>query len=268
MTIEAIDLRFGFTPRHAVLDGITARAESGRVTAVVGPNAVGKTTLLRLLAGVLRPWSGGVLFLNRPLHEYPARDRAQRLAYVAQRPVVDAPFTVRDVVALGAIPHGRASDAAVVDATLARCELDDVESSRFHELSVGQQQRVSLARALVQLGGAGPGRALLLDEPMSAMDPRHVLHTGRILRDLASSGTTILIILHDLPVATALADDVWALHEAAVIAAGPIREVLTAEVLERMYRVPFTTDDGAAATMSMAARPVYDFGPATSRGGT
>ncbi len=230
-------ITFAYEPhRPPAVEDCTAQARGGRITAIIGPNSAGKSTLLRLMAGVLAPARGGVSLDGENLSAMPARQRASRLAYVPQRPRVDAPFTVREVVQLGrfALPH---STTAISEA-LQRCELARDADRLFNALSVGQQQRASLARALAQVHGCAAG-AVLLDEPTAALDPRHVQQTGRILRDLADAGRTVVVILHDLVLARRLSDDLWVMHEGRIVATGPTAEVLEPALLERVYGVGF-----------------------------
>lgn len=239
MTIEARDISFGFVKGQLILRGITAFGRAGRVTAIVGPNAVGKTTLLRVLAGLLRPTEGEVLLWGRELGKFSGGERAVRLGYVSQRPIVDAPFTVRDVVTLGGFQKRGAMKEELFESVVHECELSEVLDCLFHELSVGQQQRVSLGRALLQLEMGGEGKVLLLDEPMSAMDPKHVIRTGRVLRAVAARGTAVMVVLHDVRLACELADDVWVLSGGRLAASGEVGSSMTVELMEEVYGTAF-----------------------------
>ena len=241
--IEARSISFAYRSGQAdVVHDLSACAEVGTITAVLGPNAIGKTTLLRLLIGTLQPTHGSVLLGGRPLKAWRDDERATHLAYVAQVSSVDAPFTVRDVVEFGTYPHptGRERRLATENA-LEQCEITEIAHRRYHDLSVGQQQRVSLARALAQLQGGGENQALLLDEPVAAMDPKHTAATARLLRTLTHKGTTVIMVLHDVALAQAFADHVWGIHGGRVICDGAIRDVLTLDVLRQLYGVPFVS---------------------------
>ncbi len=233
MSISVENLYFAYGSR-SVLTGITAKAAPGRLTAVLGRNAVGKSTLLRCITGALKPASGLVRIDGMPAHRIPPRNLAVRLAYVAQRPVVSAAFTVRQVIELGryALPPAPGK----VDEVLSQLALEGLSERSFPELSVGQQQRVMLARAVAQLS---PDGCLILDEPMSAMDLRHVRDVLRLLRELAWSGATILIVLHDVGLAASVADDVWLLQNGGLAAAGAMADVLTLPQLQAVFDISF-----------------------------
>lgn len=219
-----------------VVSDFTASARPGRITAILGPNAAGKSTLLRLALGLLTPQRGLITINDRPLTSISHIERAKRCAYVAQRTRSDIPFTVRQVIELGRFAAG--PSRAATDWALEQCELTSLSSALFPELSVGQQQRVAMARALAQIHGAHDP-ILLLDEPTSAMDLRFIRSIGLHLRALAQTGATILVVMHDLAQVAQLTDDVWLMHQGRCIAAGPTPNVLTADTLSTIYHIPF-----------------------------
>jgi iron complex transport system ATP-binding protein len=231
LRIDKLSFSYGRLP---VLREVSAEARPGRITALIGPNAAGKSTLLRCAIGSLRPAGGVAMIDGRPAHRLSPRRLAQRVAYVPQRPVVSAAFTVRQVVELGrfALPL----DPRKVEQAIARMDLHDVAERPYPALSVGQQQRVAMARAVAQLSADGN---LLLDEPTAAMDLRHAHQAMRLLRELAAGGATIVAAVHDLTMAAMLADDVWLLVEGRLAAAGPTGQVMEAALLERVFGVRF-----------------------------
>lgn len=216
------------------IKGVNLTATPGRITAVLGPNAAGKSTLLRCIIGALTPTGGSVLIDGEPAHRLKTRTLAGRLAYVPQRPQVAAAFTVREVIELGryALPASRQR----IDETLKRLELESIADRPFPSLSVGQQQRVTLGRAVAQLGPKGH---LVLDEPTSAMDLRHAARTTRLLRELSGKGVTVVIAMHDLKLAASTADECWLLDAGRLVAAGPTAEVMQIERLQSIFGVPF-----------------------------
>ncbi len=215
---ESVQVALGGPP---VLRGVSLALHPGW-TAIVGPNGGGKSTLLRVLAGLLAPQSGRIVLEGRPLTEHGARERGQRIAWLAQHEAGDASgeLTVRDVVQLGRLPHLGLFDApgpqdeAAVDAAMAATECSDWQCRRLYELSGGERQRVLLARAL-----AVSAEVLLLDEPTTHLDPPHQVAVVRLMKRLAAAGTTVVSVLHDLPLALQ-ADRLVVLDQGEVCAEG------------------------------------------------
>lgn len=256
MTLASERLTFGYQRSAPVLRDVSARFRPGEVVAVVGPNGAGKSTLLRLLAGLRTPWSGAVTLDGEPVQALTPSRRARAMAYVGQRPTVGAAFTARQVVSLGRYAMQR-DDQAVARA-LQAMDVDECAAAPFSTLSVGQQQRVSVARALAQLDGADPAasRCLLADEPVAAMDPRHALLTMQALKMVAAGGATVVIVMHDLTMARRFADAAVALNTAGeVVAAGPTDRTLIPQILDPLFEARFRlleTPEGAALLATLA----------------
>ncbi|MHC4080658.1 MAG: ABC transporter ATP-binding protein [Planctomycetota bacterium] len=220
--------------RVQALTEISVQASPGCITAVIGPNAAGKSTLLRCVIGGIRPTEGHVLIDGEPAHRLRTGRLARRVAYVPQRSVVSAAFTVREVVELGryALPPSRRR----IDDALEQLDLVQIADRPYPALSVGQQQRAALARAVAQLAGDG---YLVLDEPTSAMDLRHVREGMLLLRRLADGGATVLVAIHDLMLAASAADECWLLDGGRLAASGPTREVMNLDRLRAVFGVGF-----------------------------
>ncbi len=233
MSVRIKDVSYQFG-RVRALEGVTVDAAPGRITAVLGPNAAGKSTLLRCVIGALSPATGSVLIDGEPVHQLPTRQLASRIAYVPQRPQVSAAFTVREVVELGR--YALAASRRRIDDALGELDLNEIADRPFPALSVGQQQRATLARAVAQLADDGH---LVLDEPASAMDLRHVRRSTELLRRLADGGATVLVAMHDLTLAVSLADECWLLQHGRLVAAGPTKEVISVEQLRDVFGVGF-----------------------------
>ena len=209
-------------------------------TAIVGPNGAGKSTLLRTLAGLLPPTSGSVWLAGRALGDWSARERGQHMAWLAQQGEAMGELSVREVVALGRLPHlgllaaPDASDEAIVDAALVATECDAWPQRRLHQLSGGERQRALLARVL-----AVQAPVLLLDEPTTHLDPPHQVALVRLLRRLARDHT-VVSVLHDLPLALC-ADRVVVLQGGRVRIAGahddPAVHAALVDVFERAIRI-------------------------------
>lgn len=221
-----------------VLDAVDATFAAGRLTAVIGPNGAGKSTLLDVAAGLLAPTSGIVTFGAGPLATIPRKALARRRAYLPQNPHIDWAISVERVVALGLTAYlpafGRlpAIWQDKIDTALERYDLTDLRDRPATRLSGGERARVMLARATV-----GEPEVLIVDEPTAGLDPRHVLDAGTRLRALADRGCTVIVALHDLDLALRIADEVIAVKQGRIVAAGPADAIFTPSVLGALYDV-------------------------------
>lgn len=238
--ISTEQLRFGFASRPIVQD-ISAELQPGKVTALIGPNAAGKTTLMRLMLGLLQPWSGSVRMTGRSVSDLSPIERARLVSYVPQRPGVRFAFSVRQVIAMGAHGLARRAADALVQRAIMQAGLSEVADRVLMQLSGGQQQRVLLARAEVQ--SAIDGRAMLLDEPGSHLDLQHRHAMMLRLRDLAAGGLAVLVVLHELDLAVRYADEVWLMDAGRLVHTGPWDTVLTPSVLSPIYGLEFEQID-------------------------
>lgn len=231
--LEVRDLSFAYELGRPVVESLSATLLPGRICALLGPNAVGKTTLLRLIMGHLEPSSGSVAVAGMAVRRVHSGLRAAMISYVPQRGAVSFAFTVQQVVQMGRYALRR--DDAAVERAIAAADLLEQRHRVYHELSAGQQQRVLLARAMAQ--SCGDGQVMLLDEPGSMMDLWHVHRMMQTLHDLSRQGMAVLVVLHDLNLAARYADEVWLLDQRRLVAAGPWRQVLVPKILEPVYRV-------------------------------
>jgi len=237
-TLVAEALTLGYADR-TVIDGLDLAVAPGRITAIVGPNACGKSTLLRSMSRLLAPRSGTVLLDGREVHRTPAKQLARTLGLLPQSPIAPEGITVSDLVGRGRQPHQgilsrwtAADDAAVADALNATQTADLAERS-VDELSGGQRQRVWIAMALAQQTDV-----LLLDEPTTFLDVSHQIEVLDLLTDLnRSRGTTIVMVLHDLNLAARYSDHLIALAEGSIRAEGHPAAVLTEEVVLDVFGI-------------------------------
>jgi len=231
---EAVSLAYD---DRLVVEDLSLAVPTGAITMVVGPNACGKSTLLRALARLLRPRAGAVLLDGQELHRLPTREVARRLGLLPQQPVAPDGLVVRDLVARGRHPHQRwyrqwsAEDEAAVTAALAATGTVDLADRSVDELSGGQRQRVWIALALAQ-----QTEVLLLDEPTTFLDLAHQLEVLDLLADLhAADGRTIVCVLHDLNLACRYAHHLVVLRDGRVLAEGPPAAVMTPDLVAEAF---------------------------------
>ena len=247
------------TPTHLVAHGLSLALGSTLAlrdvsltvapgwTAIVGPNGAGKSTLLRVLAGLQRPDAGSVQLNGMALTQWPVRERAQQIAWLAQQGETSGELTVREVVHLGRLPQlglfgaPGAVDEARVDQAMADAECTQWQHRRLHELSGGERQRVLLARAL-----AVDAPLLLLDEPTTHLDPPHQVALVRLVQRQARAGVTVLSVLHDLSLAL-LADRVIVMQAGQIRAEGAHHD-------PSLHRVLVEVFDGAIRIVKFESR--------------
>ncbi|MGC4806834.1 ABC transporter ATP-binding protein [Micromonospora sp. DT233] len=230
-------------------------------TVVIGPNACGKSTLLRALARMLRPAAGTVLLDGADIHAQPARRVARTLGLLPQSSLAPDGITVAELVARGRYPHQgllrqwSRTDERVVDESMAATGVTDLADRLVDELSGGQRQRVWIAMALAQ-----QTELLLLDEPTTFLDIAHQIEVMDLCAALhEEQGRTLVAVLHDLNQAARYATHLIAMRDGAVVAAGAPRDVVTAELVERVFGLPCRVIDdpetGGPLVVPAARRP-------------
>jgi iron complex transport system ATP-binding protein len=238
LRIQNVSVRFGKrTPLHP----LTTELKGGELLGLIGPNGAGKSTLLKAIAQLL-PHSGQCRLDDASLERLSARERSRCLAYLAQADQLQWPISVRDLVALGRHPFrgswwrgaGRpsAEDESAIEAALRAADVDTLRDRRIDTLSGGERARARLARVL-----AVQAPLLLVDEPVAALDPRHQLGGMAVLRDQCDAGAVVIVVLHDLTLASRFCDRLLLLDRGEVIADGAIDTVLTDDKLHQVYGI-------------------------------
>lgn len=226
--------------RKTLIDSISLAVRPAERIALVGPNGAGKTTLLRALSGELRSAAGHVRLKGREIARYSPLALSLHRAVLSQHTNVAFPFTVAEIVAMGAGDLRRHEIAALVDAALVEADLSELAGRPITMLSGGEQQRAHFARVLVQLAvgerANGPG-LLLLDEPTASLDLRHQLDLLAATQRAAARGTAAVAILHDLNLAALFADRVVVLHGGRIAVDGTPREAINDEVVRSVFCV-------------------------------
>ncbi len=236
-----------------VLEGLDLAVAPGQVTAIVGANACGKSTLLRAMSRLLRPRGGRVLLDGKDIHRTAPRALARKLGLLPQSPIAPEGITVLDLVGRGRNPHlGLLSgwsrrDEEAVTAALQATQTLELAERPVDELSGGQRQRVWIAMALAQ-----ETELLLLDEPTTFLDIRHQVEVLDLLLDLnRARGTTIVMVLHDLNLASRYCDTLIAMAGGRLHAIGPPDAVLTASMVHQVFGI-----DSSIVTDPLSGRPM------------
>lgn len=222
-----------------LLRGLGLQLQAGDCLAVLGPNGAGKSSLIRAISG---EWAaqGDIRIGGEPLHRWPRQRLAQRMAVMTQQHRLGFDFSVREVLALGRLPHageGRAAERRVVDEVLTALALEPLADRPFPQLSGGEQQRVQFARALVQLWHRPEGALLLLDEPTSALDLAQQRSVFALVHALRDRGAAVLAVLHDLRLARRHASHALLLRAGQCAAQGPVAESLCRDAVAQAFGI-------------------------------
>ena len=226
---------------RAILDAASLKAKGGEFIAVIGANGAGKSTLLSSLAGLLRSDSGTVRLDGVTIARLSRLDLARKLSFLPQSPRCEWPISVERLVALGLTPHlplfgGLAlSHRERIGKALADFDLTERRAQAATTLSGGELGRAMLARALV-----GDPDILIADEPMTGLDPRHVLDMARRLHGLTTRGKLVIAAAHDLTLAARYATRVVALYQGRIAADGPPAEIITPTLIRKVFDVDAT----------------------------
>jgi len=239
--IEAVDFSY---PERQIFSGLTLSLEEGEILGLIGPNSSGKTTLLKLMDGLLAPRRGKVLLKEKELSRIPRSLVARMVAVVPQTMEVPFSFTVGEIVLMGRAPHltrfgwERQKDLNIAREAMALTDVAGLEERVFWELSQGEKQRVLIARALAQEPGV-----ILLDEPTSHLDINHQVEINELIRRLnRQRGLTVLHISHDLNLAAEYCHRIVLLHQGSVFSVGTPWEVITEENIHRVYETGVLVD--------------------------
>jgi iron complex transport system ATP-binding protein len=225
--------------RVAISEGLTVDIPEGEFTVILGPNACGKSTLLKALARMLKPSTGTVLLDGRDIHSQSTRAVARRLGLLPQSPIAPDGITVADLVARGRYPHQgllrqwSADDEHVVAEAMAATDITELAGRGVDELSGGQRQRVWIAMVLAQ-----QTPLLLLDEPTTFLDITHQIEVLDLCAKLHHEGRTLVAVLHDLNQAARYATHLIAMRDGAIVAEGAPAEIVTAEMVHRVFDLP------------------------------
>lgn len=218
-----------------ILKNISFDVEENSFVGVLGPNGSGKSTMLKSIYGVNKPSGGNIFFEGENLLQISGRERAKKIAVLAQESSGQFDFTVQQVVEMGRYPHKNPlenyskHDLEIVDRVLKEMKLEDYKERSFNTLSGGEKQRVLISRLLVQ-----ESKFIILDEPTNHLDIGHQIEIMNVIKNM---GVTVLAAIHDMNMAAIYCDKLVIMKKGEVITQGSVEETLTSEMLKDLFNV-------------------------------
>lgn len=236
MEIKIDDVEFGYTSTP-VLKDVKLDIDGAQLVSILGPNGVGKSTLIHCINNILTPTSGAVMVNDVDVTSFKLKELAKIIGYVPYASSDSFPLTVIDTVLMGRHPHSNwkstEKDLNIVYETLEMLGIEDLAMRPFNELSAGQHQKVMLARGFAQ-----EPQVLLLDEPTSNLDIRHQMEVTMLLKDMSvKKGILVIMISHDINIAAKYSDKIIMLSEGTIFVAGKPNDVITEENIRSVYHV-------------------------------
>lgn len=236
--LHAENITVGYDKR-AISSDLTVAIPDGSFTVIIGPNACGKSTLLRGLSSLLKPTSGQVVLDGQGISSYKTKEVARRLGLLPQTSLAPDGITVADLVGRGRYPHQKllrqwtTADETAVAAAMQATNTAELSTRLVDELSGGQRQRVWVAMSLAQ-----ETPLLLLDEPTTFLDIAHQIELLELFTELNTQGRTLVAVLHDLNHAARYGTHLIAMKDGAIVAEGAPREIITSELVEHVFGLP------------------------------
>ena len=242
LSLKSVSLKLN---NRQILKDVSLEINEGEIVSVIGPNGAGKSTLLNVLTGDISPDSGNTIYDNKQLNKISIQERAFTRSVMSQMQTLVFNFNVKDVVEMGWLQRGNSDFSSnftmAFEAVTSECNVHNLVHRKFNSLSGGEQRRVHFARTLLQLwrpSQSNDPRYLLLDEPTANLDLSSEMLLMNILKARATSNVGILVILHDLNLASHFADKIAIMKDGEIKAFGKPEEVMTDDFLTSIYEVP------------------------------
>lgn len=261
LDIDVEGLCFGYGETLKILEDVDLKVGGAQMISIIGPNGVGKSTLIYCLNKILSPTEGKVMIQGKEIDGIPIKELAKVMGFVPHATSDAFPMTVMDTVLMGRHPHSghKITDDDVQEAysILKMLGMESFAMRSFDELSAGQHQKIVLARGLAQ-----KPKILLLDEPTSNLDIKHQMDVTRILKELSvRDGITVIMISHDLNIASRYSDKVIMLYNKGVFRVGTPEEVITEENIHEVYKVDSQVITDSGRPYVILRDPLFDAGP-------
>jgi iron complex transport system ATP-binding protein len=235
--LETKNIHFAYNT-HNVIKNVSLSLGKGEFAGIIGPNGAGKSTILRILCGILRPKKGVVLLFSENLDVIGQKQMAQKIAFVPQETHFALDFSVEDIIRMGRFPYLRAfqrerkEDIQAAEHALEYARVTEFRKRLINSLSSGERQRVVIARALAQ-----QPEILLLDEPTSHLDLHHQYAIMELLKKLNSEGLSIIIVNHDLNLASLYCQRLILMHKGEVYTEGTPQSLINVDILKKVYQI-------------------------------
>jgi len=231
--LDIINITVGYK-HFPVLKGLSLRIKENEFLGIIGPNGSGKSTLLRTICGILQPWNGRILLQGVELSRLTKKEIARKIGYVPQSSSFAFPFTCEEIVLMGRYAYDRHKkrNYEVVHWAMGLTDTLVLKKRKINELSGGELQRVIIARALAQ-----EPKILLLDEPTVHLDINHRMEIFKLLWELKSHGITIIMVLHDLNLASEYSKRVVVIKDGRVVYDGSPQDIIDKEIIKRIYGI-------------------------------
>jgi len=242
LNLKSVSLKLD---NRQILKDVSLEINEGEIVSVIGPNGAGKSTLLNVLTGDISPDSGDIIYDNKQLNKISIQERAFTRSVMSQMQTLVFNFNVKDVIEMGWLQRGNSDFSSnfstAFESVTKECNVHNLVHRKFNSLSGGEQRRVHFARTLLQLwrpSQSNDPRYLLLDEPTANLDLSSEMLLMNILKARASSNVGILVILHDLNLASHFADKIAIMKDGEIKAFGKPEEIMTDDFLTSIYEVP------------------------------
>lgn len=222
-----------------LLHDISLSVSEGEILAIVGPNGAGKSTLLNIISGDTKLSSGEIALCEKPLDLWLMQERARHIAVLPQLSLLNFPYTVSEVVSLGRTPHstGLVVDNDIIQQAMQLMDIDRLSGRLYTQLSGGEKQRTQLARVMAQIWREedAANRLLVMDEPSAALDLGHQQQLMQAIVAFSKQGVAVLMVVHDVNIASRYADTMLALKDGQAVALGPVGTVLDKQLLRTLF---------------------------------
>jgi iron complex transport system ATP-binding protein len=253
LSLEGIHFRYSSDDPN-VMTGLSLNIPAGKVTAILGPNGTGKTTMLHILLGLLKPFKGEVKVAGKPHRDYSRQDLSQMIGLVPQFESIPFNFSVFEYVLLGRSPYLKPfqlpgeGDIQIVEEALEAAGISHLSDKPVSEISGGERQLAHISRVFAQ-----QTQVLLLDEPTAHLDLENQSRILSLLKNMSSQGITTVMTTHDPNAAIFAADHFVLMNRGSVTAQGKLEQVITPENLSNIYQIPIKVEQSNGYTMVLMA---------------